>query len=676
MKYTIKEISNILNSPILDPSGKEEQIITNFEYQAIHLNNTETAFFSISSNSWSKFLGRKSKLTDGNKQINKNIKNIGLIITEEYIEGLNFKIPQIIVENSIEALKTLAVTIRENYKNPIVAITGSMGKSSTRLMVAQALKNYKVLENRANSNTRSAVLLQMCKLASNPDFAIFEVSLNALNNRGNFSLILKPDIAIVTGIGSAHLSTIGSEVDIANFKSRIFYGLKDSGIAIINQGTMHSDILIENAQKATDNIMTYDLEQNKGTIEILGYSIKKGYADIKLKVKEENINYELSSLSLGMIENSLAVVLCLMNLKVDLSSCLNHLKEFKSFKKVLEIKEVESQNNTITLIDDTHNASLPAMINAIEAFNSQCKYFSGNKIIAIGKISDLGAQSKEIHKKLIKYIEESKVDYVLCLDDETRVIVNNTKNKNITWYNDPDLLLKDLLYMANKDSLILLKSSVTDTQFPKIAQKLPIELKKFNTDLSENDYPTGKKFNQYAYLKISNKTDQIVETYNAENSSTISGIVSVLYYIYAKGKNIENKNVQLKKWPTNKGRYLEGTSFSVNDVINAMSDSPHPSLIYQLSDLLFDKEKDRLKVINEFVHNYNLSKSAVVNLTGRYRKKERQSFTVYDLYNLYIKHKDILLSNDHKFVFGDQYKHGIINKGDYTLIYTSDSSDK
>ncbi|PTJ74924.1 hypothetical protein BUZ84_14210, partial [Mammaliicoccus sciuri] len=149
--------------------------------------------------------------------------------------------------------------------------------------------------------------------------------------------------------------------------------------------------------------------------------------------------------------------------------------------------------------------------------------------------------------------------------------------------------------MANKDSLILLKSSVTDTQFPKIAQKLPIELKKFNTDLSENDYPTGKKFNQYAYLKISNKTDQIVETYNAENSSTISGIASVLYYIYAKGKNIENKNVQLKKWPTNKGRYLEGTSFSVNDVINAMSDSPHPSLIYQLSDLLFDKEKDRLK---------------------------------------------------------------------------------
>ena len=65
-------------------------------------------------------------------------------------------------------------------------------------------------------------------------------------------------------------------------------------------------------------------------------------------------------------------------------------------------------------------------------------------------------------------------------------------------------------------------------------------------------------------------------------------------------------------------------------------DSPHPSLIYQLSDLLFDKEKHRLKVINEFVHNYNLSKSAVVNLTGRYRKKERQSFTVYDLYNLYI----------------------------------------
>src|SRR5699024_6900810 len=156
MKYTLKEISNILKSPIVDGLNKENNIITNFEYQAIHINCIETAFISISSKSWKKFLGRDSKLKSGEEQLNKKIKNIGLIITEEYISDMENKIPQVIVEDCIEALKLLATTIRNNYNNPIIAITGSMGKSSTRLMLAETLKDFKVLENRANSNTRIA----------------------------------------------------------------------------------------------------------------------------------------------------------------------------------------------------------------------------------------------------------------------------------------------------------------------------------------------------------------------------------------------------------------------------------------------------------------------------------------------------------------------------------------
>ncbi|WP_231635399.1 Mur ligase family protein [Staphylococcus carnosus] len=78
----------------------------------------------------------------------------------------------------------------------------------------------------------------MCKLAANPDIAIFETSLNALNNRGNMASVLKPDIAIVTGIGSAHLSTIGSTEEIAEYKSRIFAGLNEKGIAIYNADTL------------------------------------------------------------------------------------------------------------------------------------------------------------------------------------------------------------------------------------------------------------------------------------------------------------------------------------------------------------------------------------------------------------------------------------------------------
>lgn len=676
MKYTLKEISNILKSPIVDGLNKENNIITNFEYQAIHINCIETAFISISSKSWKKFLGRDSKLKSGEEQLNKKIKNIGLIITEEYISDMENKIPQVIVEDCIEALKLLATTIRNNYNNPIIAITGSMGKSSTRLMLAETLKDFKVLENRANSNTRIALLLQMCKIASNPDFAIFEVSLNAINNRGNISLILKPDIAILTGIGAAHLSTLNSEMDIATYKSRIFYGLSESGTAIINQGTTHSEILIKNAQRSTGNIRTYSFENNSEALKIVNYSIKKGFIDINLAINDEMLNYNLSSISKGMLENSLAVALCLYELNVDVHKCLSYLSKFKPFKKVLEIKEIKSRASTVTLIDDTHNASLPAMINAIEAFNSQCIYYKGKKVIAIGKISDLGDQTKIIHKKLIKYIENSNADKILCLDDETRVIVNKVKSKDITWYNDEDLLLKDLIHLADKDSLILMKSSVTNTQFPKIAQKLPIYLEKTIGYTKSNVYKNRESYHKKSLIKICNKTNEIVDEDNASESATISGLAPILYFIHAKNKKMKNKEVKINDWPTNDLEFYTGKKLTVNEIINSMSNSPHPSLIYQLTTLLFATEKERQEFVKKTKVNYELANSSLINLTGRYRKKERQSFSVHDLYKIYLKNKNILLENHKRFVFGDQYKHGIIDKGDYTFIFTFYKDDE
>src|SRR5699024_2133961 len=138
-------------------------------------------FISISEASWKQYLKKSKVMKDGNAQIPKDVSKIGLIITETYVEDLAHQIPQIVVRNAIKAMKILALHIRKHYHNPVIALTGSMGKSSTRLMLSAALQPYKVQQNRGNSNTRSAIYLHMCKLASNPDIAVFETSLNALN---------------------------------------------------------------------------------------------------------------------------------------------------------------------------------------------------------------------------------------------------------------------------------------------------------------------------------------------------------------------------------------------------------------------------------------------------------------------------------------------------------------
>ena len=143
------------------------------------------------------------------------------------------------------------------------------------------------------------------------------------------------------------------------------------------------------------------------------------------------------------------------------------------FLKILALKEIHAKTHKLTLLDDTHNASLPAMINAIRAFNSQTRFYTGNKIIAIGKISDLGHKSSETHLQLVDELESCNADYILCKDIELRQVVNKVRNKNIIWYPNKELLINDLKYLCNEYSLTLLKSSVTGTDFPEIAKSLP-----------------------------------------------------------------------------------------------------------------------------------------------------------------------------------------------------------
>ncbi|MBQ5153744.1 hypothetical protein EGM85_10825 [Macrococcus caseolyticus] len=475
--FTIASLNYLLNGRLIDGENAMEKSINDFEYNINYVNSKSTAYISIKNKTWEKFHGRKSKIKDGNLQVATSIEYVGLIITEEYIPNLKHKIPQLIVRDSIEAMKEIGLKARLNYKNPLIAITGSMGKSSTRLMLEQTLEDYNVLANRNNSNTRPVILLNMCKLAKNPDFALFEVSINAINNRGNMSLYLLPDIAIITGIGAAHLSTIPSTKEVAKYKSRLLDGLSSDATAIINTDTEHHEFLVERAKMNTPKVKQYSL---KGTesLKLKSLEYKKGKTEIVVEDEaNQTITYQLQTLSEGMASNSLAVFMTLQELKLDVSTLMLKLSYFNPFKKVLEIKEILNKKGKITLIDDTHNASLPAMINAISAFDSQAQYYSGNKVIALGQISDLGVRSEDIHKQLLQRLDVSKADKILLMDDPYRNIIKEMNHDNVEWFEDKTQMLQALVELSNDDSLILLKSSVTNTKFPEVANELPNQLK-------------------------------------------------------------------------------------------------------------------------------------------------------------------------------------------------------
>ncbi|HDT9030705.1 TPA: hypothetical protein REF66_002422, partial [Staphylococcus pseudintermedius] len=410
-----------------------------FEINIKNLEHSNAALINISEASWRKWFRNKKSLKSNFSHIESLEIEIPLIISDERLPESWFG-NYIIVENAFEAMKLLGTYFREKYQNPLIAITGSFGKSSTRMMLETVLGDYELLYNRGNANMRIPIMLNLCKLIRNPDFALFEVSLNALNNRGNMATNIKPDIAIVTGIGEAHLSSFSGTEEIAEFKARLFKGLSEEGVAIINGDTLHVDVLERRARLNTTHIKKYQIENDneQSNIRVTDVKTLKGAHEIAVVFNGNNIKFMLNSLSKGMVYNSLAVLLALSELNVDLEACVAKFSEFKPLKKVLEFKEVTYKNAIYTLIDDTHNASLPAMINAIETFNNQAHFFKGRKVIAIGKINDLGEDSEMLHRRLIPILNACNADYILCLDSDLKMVVNRVKNKKIYTCTDID----------------------------------------------------------------------------------------------------------------------------------------------------------------------------------------------------------------------------------------------
>lgn len=667
---TIKDISNIIGGTLYDIENNIDREINDFETIYGFVKSKHTAYFSPKKDTWWRELGRSKNAPEGNDLIDKSNPNVGLIITETYVEGLEYKIPQLIVQDSIKAFKTLAIYIRNQYKNPVIAITGSMGKSSTRMLTASLLKDYPIQENRGNNNIRAAIYANMLKLIKNPYFAVIETSLNAINHRENTSLYLKPDIAVITGIGAAHFSTFNSIKEIAELKARIFAGLSENGVAIINGDTMFADYLIDQAHQYTQNVQTYSIGNSlDSTLKPAQITYLKGAIKIEIEVNGERCNYQINTFSDGMISNTLAAILILKNLNIPVKA--EYLYNFEPFSKILKMKEIQTPTHKTTLIDDTHNASLPAMINAIKAFDTQTEFFKGNKIIALGKINDLGHKSRDTHQELIPYLSNSNADYILCLDDDLRPVVNKIKNKHITYYPNKELMINDLKYLCNEDSVVLLKSSSGGTQFPEVAKTLPNILAKTKLEANFKDLFSAISNNGKSYIIVNNDTNEIEEQFNVENSMTIEGMGPLVYYMNAIDVQVPNEVLQLKEWVTNNSNFFTGKTINVYELLTSMSKGPHPSESYELADYLFKNFANRKKYTNSIIANYNLSDSIATNLTGRFRVKERQSFTVSDLLSIYNDYKYDLFKFNNAFIIGLKYKSGFIRGFNKTIIFTS-----
>ena len=388
------------------------------------------------------FIGIKGDNYDGNKYYIDAINNgadVVIIDNEKVISKLDKTI--ILVKDSIKALQDIARYKMSNIDIPVIAVTGSVGKTTTKDLIYNVLsKKYKVLKTDKNYNGQIGVPLTVLSL-KDEEILLLEMGMNEKGCMNKLSYIVKPDIVVFTNIGTSHIGNLGSRKNILKAKLEVLNHMKENGIIILNND---NDLLNKEKYKLNKyKIITYGINSDS---DYKAHSIY--LEENKIIYFLNNKRYEINLSGLSNVYNSLVSIV------------IGEMFNVKKINKILKHTNITSNRlqiinkNNIKIIDDTYNASYESIINAIDTLQIVGK---NRKIVVLGDVLELGKYSKKIHKMIGEYIKN--IDILITVGKYSKYIYKNSKIKDKYYFNDNKEAIYKLKEIIKDNDTILIKAS-------------------------------------------------------------------------------------------------------------------------------------------------------------------------------------------------------------------------
>jgi UDP-N-acetylmuramoyl-tripeptide--D-alanyl-D-alanine ligase len=311
----------------------------------------------------------------------------------------------ILVDDCLFELQALAAHHRKELKIPVLAITGTNGKTTTKELIAAIMaKKLKVHFTQGNLNNHIGVPLTLLSAPVNTEMMIVEMGANHIGEIRTLCLIAKPDYGIITNVGAAHIEGFGSFDGVVKAKTELFEYLKKvNGIAIYNN---KNQILTEKIFRYVNRAVPYsDPTGTDLSVEQLPSELQ-----LKLKADYEHQTYTIQTNLFGMynIENVKAAIATGLFLGVEMKNIVNAVENYVPGNNRSQIKI--TSNNTI--ICDSYNANPKSMTKALESFEV---IKTGKKLIILGDMLELGEKSSDEHQNILKNLKEKGVTDVFLV---------------------------------------------------------------------------------------------------------------------------------------------------------------------------------------------------------------------------------------------------------------------
>lgn len=363
----------------------------------------------------------------------------------------------LLVNDTRKALKDFARYYLSLFKIPVIAVTGSVGKTSCKEMISSVLSyKYDVHKTMGNFNNEIGLPLSIFKLEDKHEVVVLEMGMNHYGELHRLSEIARPDIAVITNIGEAHIEYFGTKDNILKAKREILDYLKEDGLVILNGDDQY-------LQKLKGEI-TYDTVTfgfNKDNDYHISEYKELGFNGLMSKIKANEIEYNIKINSLGrhMLYNIMPGIIIGNYLNMTVKEIEQGACKYEPTKMRMDRIEF---NDNIIVINDAYNASIDSMISALETLSTLD--VKGRKVAILGDMFELGDMSKEHHTRVGEAVVNKNIDYIICVGKDSRYIYdgaisNGIDRDKILYYNDLERLINDINRLVRADDTIIIKAS-------------------------------------------------------------------------------------------------------------------------------------------------------------------------------------------------------------------------
>lgn len=418
------------------------------------------------------FVAIPGEKVDGHKFIpDVFAKGAAAVLSEQQLEDPAG--PYILVESTTKALRDLAEYYRKSLDIKVVGITGSVGKTSTKEMIASVLsEKYRVLKTEGNYNNEIGLPLTIFKIRAEHEVAVLEMGISEFGEMHRLATMANPDICVITNIGLCHLENLKTRDGILKAKTESFAHLKKDGIAILNGDDDKLSTIRQVGDKepvfyGMEEKMEYREDAKKSVyatgVENLGlYGMQarihtpEGERDVRIPIPgEHNVYNALAATAVGLS----------LGLSLDQIS-----------SGILKAKTIGGRTNllntgSMTVIDDCYNANPVSMKASLDVLATA----EGRKIAVLGDMGELGENEKKLHYEVGEYLARKEIDVLFCAGELSEEIAKaaqkESKTCEVYYFKTRDALLEQLLPFLKKGDTVLVKASHF-MEYPEIVKAL------------------------------------------------------------------------------------------------------------------------------------------------------------------------------------------------------------